>query len=210
VNPPTPVVFVVDDEPAIRKAVARLMRSAGYTAMTFASPQAFLDDYPQDAHGCIILDIAMPGLNGLELQQALAESGQALPIIFLTGRGNIPMAVRAMKQGAVEVLTKPIDADELIGAVRSAIDRDVASWKLRTAFAETQRRVATLTAREREVLEHVISGKLNKQTAAELGTVEKTIKVHRARVMQKMNVQSLAELVRLAETAGISPVTSAV
>ena len=202
---PTPLVFIVDDELAVRKAVARLIRSAGLEAMTFASPQAFLDAYPPDAHGCIILDVAMPGIDGLELQQTLARNGVAPPIIFLSGRGDIPMTVRAMKQGAVDFLTKPIDADELLKTVRVAINRDETAWGSRMQQAETRQRLATLTAREREVLGHVIAGKLNKQTAADLGAAEKTIKVHRARVMRKLNVQSLAELVRLAETSGIAP-----
>jgi len=184
------------------------MRSAGLAVTTFASPQAFLDAYRADVPGCLILDVSMPGISGLELQEALARrDGVPPPIVFLTGRGDIPMSVRAMKQGAVDFLTKPIDGDELIRAVRGALDRDLACWKSRSELTETQRRLATLTAREREVLEHVISGRLNKQTAADLGTAEKTIKVHRARVMRKMNVQSLAELVRLVETVGVAPST---
>ena len=202
---PDPVVSIVDDEPAVLKAVARLMRSVGLKAATFASPKEFLERYSPDTHGCIILDIAMPGLNGLELQRALARDGIAPPIIFLTGRADIPMSVRAMKQGAVDLLTKPVNDEDLIKAVRNAIARDRDAWQSRNALNEIHRRLATLTAREREVLEHVISGKLNKQTAFDLGTVEKTIKVHRARVMEKMHVQSVAELVRLTERAGITP-----
>jgi FixJ family two-component response regulator len=201
----TPIVFVVDDEASVREAVARLMRSTGLTVRTFASSKEFLNGYQPETHGCAILDIAMPEISGLELQQALAQADIALPIVFLTGRGDIPLSVRAMKQGAADFLTKPIDGDELIAAVRAAIARDVDACKARIERAEIRRRLATLTAREREVLEHVVSGKLNKQTAADLGTVEKTIKVHRARVMQKMHVQSLAELVRLSESAGVTP-----
>ena len=202
---PTPIVFVVDDEASVRNAVARLMRSAGLAARTFASSQEFLDGYQPETHGCAVLDIAMPEISGLELQQALAAADISLPIVFLTGRGDIPISVRAMKQGAADFLTKPIDAEELIAAVRAAIARDVDACAARVERAEVRRRLATLTAREREVLEHVVAGTLNKQTAADLGTVEKTIKVHRARVMQKMNVQSLAELVRLSESAGVTP-----
>ena len=202
---PTPIVFVVDDEASVRDAVARLMRSAGLVARTCSSSKEFLDAYQPETHGCAILDIAMPEVSGLELQQALAHADISLPIVFLTGRGDIPISVRAMKQGAADFLTKPIDGDELIAAVRAAIARDVDACKARIERAEIRRRLATLTVREREVLEHVVAGKLNKQTAADLGTVEKTIKVHRARVMQKMNVQSLAELVRLSESAGVTP-----
>lgn len=205
----SPVVFVVDDEPAVRNAVARLMRADGLAAQTFASPKEFLDAYQPETHGCIVLDIAMPEISGLELQQVLAHAGVAPPIIFLTARGDIPISVRAMKLGATDFLTKPIDADELIKAVRTAIARDADVWKTRVERVDIQRRLATLTVREREVLEHVVSGKLNKQTAADLGTVEKTIKVHRARVMQKMNVRSLAELVRLAESGGVAPSAAA-
>jgi FixJ family two-component response regulator len=176
--------------------------------MTFATPKEFLDAYHPDAHGCIVLDIAMPGISGLDLQAALSRDGEAPPpppIIFLSGRGDIPMTVRAMKQGAVDFLTKPIDADRLIDAVYTALEHDRAAWRSRTARVATEQRMATLTDREREVLRHVIAGKLNKQTAADLGTAEKTIKVHRARVMKKLNVQSLAELIRLAETVGVEP-----
>ena len=201
-----PVVFVVDDEAPVREAVMRLLRSEGLTAKGFASAREFLNEYRCDARGCIILDVAMPGQSGLELQQALAADGVAPPIIFLSGRSDIPRSVQAMKQGAVDFLTKPIDADELIRAVQIALERDRETWQLRVERAEARQRLLTLTGREREVLEHVISGKLNKQTAAELGTAEKTVKVHRARVMRKMNVQSVAELVRIAEMADVEPV----
>jgi FixJ family two-component response regulator len=154
----TPTVFIVDDEPSVRKAVERLIRSAGLEAMTFGSPEAFLNAYSPNAHGCIVLDVAMPGISGLELQQALARDGAAPPIIFLSGRGDIPMTVRAMKQGAVDFLTKPIDGDELLKTVRLAIDRDLSAWTSRIEQAERRKLLATLTAREREVLAHVISG----------------------------------------------------
>jgi FixJ family two-component response regulator len=204
-NHADPVVSIVDDDPSVLKAIARLMRSAGLQSVTASSSKEFLARYSPDTHGCIILDIAMPGLNGLELQQALTRAGSAPPIIFLTGRADIPMSVRAMKQGADDLLTKPVKDDDLLKAVHRAIERDRQAWQARSVVADILRRLATLTMREREVLEHVISGQLNKQTAYELGTAEKTIKVHRARVMSKMNVRSLAELVRLSERAGVAP-----
>ena len=201
--PPLPTVFVVDDEPAVLKGLARLLRSARLNVATFASPRDFLERHDPCAHGCLVLDVAMPGLNGLELQESLAEKGGAVPIIFLTGHGDIPMSVQAMKRGAVDFLTKPVNDEDLLKAVRAAIEKDSVARRARAELEEIQQRLATLTPREREVLEHVIAGQLNKQTAADLGTVEKTIKVHRARVMEKMKVQSVAELVRLAERAGV-------
>ena len=200
---PFPTVFVVDDDSAVLKSLSRLLRSAGLAVATFSSPRDFLDRHDPDAPGCLVLDVAMPGLNGLELQQTLMARGHELATIFLTGHGDIPMSVKAMKHGAVDFLTKPVNDDDLLKAVRVAIEKDCLQRQARAEVAEIQQRLATLTPREREVLEHVISGHLNKQTAADLGTVEKTIKVHRARVMEKMQVQSVAELVRLAERAGI-------
>ena len=194
-------VFVVDDDPAVLKSLARLLRSARLEAATFNSPQEFLDRHDPRAPGCLVLDVAMPGLNGLELQEALAAKGSTLPIIFLTGHGDIPMSVQAMKRGAVDFLTKPVNDDDLLKAVGVAIEKDRSQRQERAEVAEIQQRLDTLTPREREVLEHVISGQLNKQIASDLGTGEHTIKVHRARVMEKMNVQSVAELVRLAERA---------
>jgi FixJ family two-component response regulator len=199
----SPTVFVVDDEESVRKALARLMRSAGFTVAVFGSPQEFLQARNPDTPGCLVLDLAMPGLNGLELQQTLAAQGPGWPIIFLTGRADIPMSVQAMKQGALDFLTKPVNDENLLAAVRNAIEKDRVGRQARAELAEIQRRLATLTPREREVLAHVVSGRLNKQTAADLGTVEKTVKVHRARVMEKMRAQSLADLVRLAERVGI-------
>ena len=200
---PAPVVFAVDDDASVLKAVGRLLRSSGLAVTTFSSPRAFLDGYDHQAHGCVILDVQMPGLSGLELQNALASDGTGLPIIFLTGKGDIPMTAKAMKRGAVDFLTKPVDEHDLLEAVRSAIAKDSISWQARREVAEIKSRLATLTPRELEVLGHVVSGKLNKQTAAELGTVEQTIKVHRGRVMEKLNVESVAELVRIAERGGI-------
>ena len=198
-----PTVFIVDDDPAVLKSLARLLRSARLDVATFSSPREFLERHDPSASGCLVLDVAMPGLNGLELQEALTTKGSELPIIFLTGHGDIPMSVQAMKRGALDFLTKPVNDEDLLQAVHVAIDKDCLQRQTRAEVTEIQQRLATLTPREREVMEHVISGQLNKQTAADLGTVEKTIKVHRARVMEKMKVQSVAELVRLAERAGV-------
>jgi FixJ family two-component response regulator len=198
-----PTVFIVDDDPAVLKSLSRLLRSASLAVATFSSPRDFLDRHDPNALGCLVLDVAMPGLNGLELQQALIARGHELAIIFLTGHADIPMSVKAMKRGAVDFLTKPVDDDDLLQAIRVAIEKDRLRRQAHAEVAEIQQRLATLTPREREVLQHVISGHLNKQTAADLGTVEKTIKVHRARVMEKMKVHSVAELVHLAERAGI-------
>jgi FixJ family two-component response regulator len=199
----TPIVFVVDDDASVRRGVQRLLRSAGFTAATFVSAPEFLERYDRDVTGCVILDLAMPGFDGLQMQKALADRGSVLPVIFLTGHGDIPTSVQAMKGGAVDFLTKPVTDDELLAAVRKAINQCEALYRAREEIAIIRRRVATLTPREREVLTHLLSGKLNKQIAADLGTVEHTIKVHRARVMEKMQVRTLAALVRLAERAGI-------
>jgi FixJ family two-component response regulator len=171
--------------------------------MAFGSPQEFLERHDPRAPGCLVLDLAMPGLNGLELQAALTVKGSAIPIIFLTGHGNIPASVQAMKRGALDFLTKPVNDDDLLKAVQVAIEKDRIARIARAELEDIQARLDSLTPREREVLTHVVSGQLNKQTAADLGTVEKTIKVHRGRVMEKMKVHSVAELVHLAERAGI-------
>lgn len=198
-----PTVFIVDDDLSVLKGLSRLLRSARLNPVTFASPEEFLDRHDPHAPGCLVLDVAMPGLDGLQLQQALIAKGSEIPIIFLTGQGDIPTSVQAMKGGAVDFLTKPVHDDCLLAAIRAAIEKDRQQRQAGAEVAEIRQRLATLTPREREVLEHVISGQLNKQTAAELGTVEKTIKVHRARMLAKMKVQSVAELVWLAEKAGI-------
>jgi FixJ family two-component response regulator len=200
-----PTVFIVDDEPSVLTAVSRLVRSAGLRVATFSSPTEFLNTYAPAASGCLVLDVAMPGLNGLQLQQALAAGGAGLPIIFLTGRADIPMSVQAMKRGAVDFLCKPVDDATLIAAVRAAIEQDQDNRRAQAERADIQLRLATLTPREREVLAHVVSGQPNKEIAGDLGTAEKTIKVHRARVMEKMNARSLAELVTLAQRADIAP-----
>lgn len=205
---PEPTVFVVDDDPSVLKGLRRLLVAAGLNVETFGSPQEFLERPEVTGLGCLVLDVAMPGLNGMELQEALDARGSLLPIIFLTGHGDIPMSVRAIKRGAVDFLTKPVDDEDLLAAIRNAFDKGRALRQARAEMADIERRMATLTPREREVLAHMVSGRLNKQIAADLGTVEKTIKVHRARVMEKMQVRSLAELVRLAERARIKSAPS--
>jgi FixJ family two-component response regulator len=189
----------VDDDPAVLKSLARLLRSVDFTVVTVGSPQEFLERHDLRVPGCLILDVAMPGLNGLELQEALTTKGSTVPIIFLTGHGDIPMSVQAMKRGALDFLTKPVNDDDLIKAVHAALEKDRIARQARDELTDIQARLATLTPREREVMAHVVSGQLNKQIAIDLGTVESTIKVHRARVMEKMKVQSVAELVRLTE-----------
>jgi FixJ family two-component response regulator len=204
-NSGVPTIFVVDDDPAVLKSLGRLLRSAGLHVETCNSPQDFLARHNPALPGCLVLDVAMPGLNGLEVQQALAAIGDERPIVFLTGHGDIPTSVEAMKRGAVDFLTTPVNAVDLLRAIHSAIVKDSVRRLERDEVEEFKQRLATLTPREREVLPYVISGRLNKQIAGELGTAEKTIKVHRARVMEKMKVQSVAELVRLAERLGIRP-----
>ncbi len=195
----TPTVFVVDDYAPVRRSISRLLHAAGFVVAAFASAEEFLAQYDPCVRGCLVLDIAMPTLNGFELQQILVKTGSLLPIIFLTGEGDIPKCAQAMKRGASDFLTKPVNDEDLLVAVRVALKKDHALRQEQTELSEIRARLATLTPREREVLEYVVAGKLNKQIAGDLGTVEQTIKVHRARVMEKMKVQSLAELVRLME-----------
>lgn len=194
-----PTVFIVDDDPAVVKSLSRLLRASHFNVVTFGSPQEFLERYDPYTPGCLVLDVAMPGLNGLELQNALSVKGSPIPIIFLTGHGDIPMSVQAMKGGALDFLTKPVHDNDLLKAVEAGLEKDRIERQSRTEMHDIQERLATLTPREREVLTHVVSGQLNKQIANDLGTVEQTIKVHRARVMEKMKVNSVAELVRLTE-----------
>jgi FixJ family two-component response regulator len=195
-------VFVVDDYAPVRKSISRLLHVSGFTVAAFASAEQFLAQYDRGAWGCLVLDVAMPTLNGLELQSVLGKVGSRLPIIFLTGTSDIPQSVRAMKQGASDFLTKPVNDEDLLAAVRVAIEKHRARLREQSELSEIRARLATLTPREREVLEYVVAGKLNKQIASDLGTVEQTVKVHRAHVMQKMRVQSVAELVRLMERCG--------
>jgi FixJ family two-component response regulator len=197
-------VFVVDDDASVRKALARLIRSAGYQVNTFASAREFLDRIKADQEpGCLVLDVRMPGLSGLDLQHELQSADISLPIVFMTGHGDIPMSVRAMKAGAVDFLPKPVKDAELLRAIEQARTRAAQEHAAATERQNILRRLETLTPRERDVMALVVRGLLNKQIAFELGTVEKTIKVHRARVMEKMQVESLAELVRIAERVGI-------
>jgi len=202
-NDISPIVFVVDDDPDVLKSLARVLRSAGLAVATFSSPSDFLEQHDPRAAGCLVLDGAMPGLNGLELQQALTAKGSAIPIIFLTGRGDIPMSVNAMKAGAVDFLPKPVKDSDLLSAIKQALADADADHAKRDALAGLRKRMAKLTPRENQVMALVVRGNLNKQIAFLLGTVEKTIKVHRARVMRKMEVNSVAELVRIAEKIGM-------
>jgi FixJ family two-component response regulator len=187
------------------KALSRLLRARGYEVRSFTSPTEFLKSHDTTISGCAVLDVAMPGLNGLELQEALTPAtGPQRAIIFLTGKGDIPTSVRAMKAGAIDFLTKPVNDRELLAAIARAEEQEKKSRQDFEELINIQRRIATLTPREREVLAHVVVGRLNKQIAADLGTAEKTIKVHRSRMMQKMGVRSIADLVRAAEKVGIS------
>jgi FixJ family two-component response regulator len=195
----SPTVFVVDDYTPVRKSIVRLLHAAGFAVAAFASAEEFLAQYDPQKVGCLVLDLAMPALNGLELQHILVKAGSLLPIVFLTGTADIPKSVEAMKHGASDFLTKPVNDEDLLAAVRVAIQKDRDRRREQTELSEIRTRLATLTPREREVLDYVVAGKLNKQIAGDLGTVEQTIKVHRARAMQKMRVQSVAELVRLIE-----------
>jgi FixJ family two-component response regulator len=198
------LVFVVDDDDSVRKALARLMRSVGLNVETFGSAGEYLDREPHPGPACVILDVRMPGLSGLDLQKELASSGSTLSVIFVTGHGTVPMSVQAMKAGAVEFLEKPFDDQTLIDAVHEALKKDQQERQKRAELKEIHERVNSLTSREREVFGLVVTGKLNKQIAFELGTSEKTIKAQRAQVMKKMHADSLADLVRLAIKVGIN------
>lgn len=199
-----PVVYVVDDDPSVGKALERLMRSAGYKVLAFTSAQDFLQCKIMETAACLVLDVNMPGLNGLQLQEYLAERRIPLPIVFITGYGTVPDSVKAMKAGAVDFLQKPFSDSDLLSAISEAIETSRRAREDRQQVEELKDRVASLTPREYEVFRLVVTGMLNKQIACELGTVEKTVKVHRARVMAKMGAQSLADLVRFADRLGIT------
>lgn len=204
-NETRPVVSVVDDDPSVCASVRRLIHSVGLEAQTFNSAQEFLRSKRPDAPGCLVLDVRLPDLSGLELQQELAKANIDLPIIFVTGHGDIPMTVRAMKPGAVEFLTKPYREQDLLDAIQRGIGRHRATREQRAELSELQQRYESLSLREREVLPLLAAGLLNKQIAAELGTSEKTIKVHRSQLMHKMKADSLPAPVRLAERLNVGP-----
>ena len=196
-------VFVVDDDASVRKSLTRLLEAAGYTVEAFASAREFLDAARAPGPSCLVLDLRMPGISGLDLQKTLAQAVHRIPIVFVTGHGDIPTSVRAMKAGAIDFLTKPYGAKDLLNAIRRGLDNDTRDLGREARTRSIHARVATLTPRERQVFALVVTGMLNKQIAAQLGVVEKTVKVHRARVMDKMRARSVAELVRLADDVGV-------
>jgi FixJ family two-component response regulator len=199
-----PIIALVDDDPSVRRGLERLIRSMGWKAETFASAQEFLARVGVEAPSCVVLDLQMPGLTGLELQKKMAEVGLETPIVFLTGHGNIPATVQAMKAGAIEFLTKPVEEQDLLKAIHEAIECDRRTRQQRADMSDLRDRYASLTAREREVMQQVVSGLLNKQIAAELKITEDTVKFHRGHIMRKMRADSLADLVRMAQNLGIS------
>ena len=200
-----PVVYLLDDEPEMRKALTRLLRAQGLAVQSFASARELLAQAPPRGPACLVLDVAMPEMDGLQVQERLRERGIDLPIVFLTGRGDIPMSVRALKAGAEDFLTKPVDGADLLRAIRAALQRGADRRTRSDDLAALRERLALLTPREREVLGHVIAGKLNKQIAAALGTGEQNVKVHRGRLMRKLGLKSVADLVRAAERLGLPP-----
>lgn len=202
----TKTVFIVDDDPSVRKAVTRLLKSAGYYVLSFPSAQEFLDsNFSAYSPACVVLDLKMPGLGGLDIQEIISKMEHTLPIIFISGHGDIPSSVRAMKKGAIDFLPKPFDDKNLLDAIQVAMQKDSTIRRVENEKKKIQRRIDTLTPRELQILTYVLTGKLNKQIADSLSISEKTVKVHRARVMEKMKVNSVAELVRCTEKIGIKP-----
>lgn len=201
---PLGIIYVVDDEEGMRKALMRLLRAEGFEVRAFESARDFLLAYRAEETACLLLDVTMPEMSGLELQEQIERLGHALPIVFLTGNRSVPLSVRAMKTGALDYLTKPVNDADLLRAVCTALELAATRKSEQDALADLRARHAGLTPREREVMAHVVAGQLNKQIAADLGTGEQNIKIHRGRVMEKMGVESLADLVRAAERLGIS------
>jgi FixJ family two-component response regulator len=200
---PAPIIYLVDDDPSFLPAISRLLGAAGYTVRAFSSPAEFLKALPAAGPGCAVLDLQMPGLSGLDLQEAIAKQDNPLPIVFLTGQGDVPAAVRAMRQGAEDFLSKLASERELLAAIQRALERNTRERAQRERQREVRLRFDTLTAREREVMTHVVRGQMNKQTAAELAISERTVKLHRTAITNKLRVHSVAELVQLVQEAGL-------
>lgn len=202
-------VFIVDDDASVRRALTRIVRARGYAAEAYASAEAFLDEHPEGAPGCLVVDLRMPGMDGLELQEGLNQAASSMPVVFLTGHGDVATSVRAMKSGATNFLTKPVDEADLVQAVEEALARWRRSLEREESHGSFRTRVNELSRRQREVMHLVIAGRMNKQIAEELGIAEKTVKVHRGKMMELLDVGSVAELVRLSVESGVSETSGA-